>query len=240
MMDNKSSGSSIQNYEDIPSPKRSVYSIYIKRILDFLISLVALVVFSPIILVTCIVSKVKMGSPIFYKATRPGYRGEPFNMYKFRSMTNDRDEKNELLPENKRVTKYGMFLRKSSIDELPSLVSVLKGDMSIIGPRPLMMEYLPLYTKRYKMRHSVRPGLSLPRLYDERYSTWTWREQFENDIFYVENVSFLLDVKLMFCLIHEVIVPRAYRSKSNRVQFDGTNLDETRTKDEVLSENRIE
>lgn len=212
---------------------KSIYSIFIKRVLDFLLSGLALVVLSPLLLVVYILELIIHGSPAIYMTSRPGKNEKIFSLLKFRSMSNERDKNGELLPEEKRLTKFGLFLRKTSIDELPELINILKGDMSIIGPRPLLVEYLPLYTKRYAMRHSVRPGLACVRIMPSNSKTWTWREQFENDIYYVEHISFFTDVRMVLAVIKEVFKGSEYRANDTRVPFDGNNLDETRNKQEM-------
>lgn len=214
-------------------PKKSLYSLVIKRILDMIFSVLAFICLSPFMLVICILELILHGSPVIYKTKRPGKDSKIFELYKFRSMTNAKDENGVLLPENKRITKFGLFLRRTSIDELPELLNIIRGDMSIIGPRPLLTEYLPLYSQRHAMRHSVRPGLACVRIRPSDSKTWTWREQFENDIYYIKHVSFVTDVRMIFAIIKEVIKGCDYRANDTRVPFDGTNLDETRSKHEI-------
>ncbi|WP_411337993.1 sugar transferase [Ruminococcus gauvreauii] len=214
-------------------PKKSLYSLVIKRTLDIIFSVLAFICLSPFMLVICILELILHGSPVIYKTKRPGKDSKIFELYKFRSMTNAKDENGVLLPENKRITKFGLFLRRTSIDELPELLNIIRGDMSIIGPRPLLTEYLPLYSQRHAMRHSVRPGLACVRIRPSDSKTWTWREQFENDIYYIKHVSFVTDVRMIFAIIKEVIKGCDYRANDTRVPFDGTNLDETRSKHEI-------
>lgn len=224
----------IMNEElNLPQPKRSFYSLYFKRILDFCLSMMALICLSPLLMVICILELIYHGKPVLYKTKRPGKDGRIFNLYKFRSMTNERDENGMLLPEEKRLTKFGLFLRRTSIDELPGLLNILKGDMAIIGPRPLLVEYMNLYTPRHAMRHGVRPGLALARLIDKDSKTFTWREQFENDIYYVEHVSLVVDIKMIIGVFLEAVKGSEYRTNDTRVPFDGNNLDETRSKEEL-------
>lgn len=213
--------------------KKSLYSLVIKRILDIIFSVLAFICLSPFMLVICIFELIFHGSPVIYKTKRPGKGSKIFELYKFRSMTNAKDENGVLLPEDKRITKFGLFLRRTSIDELPELLNIIRGDMSIIGPRPLLTEYLPLYSQRHAMRHSVRPGLACVRIMPSDSKTWTWREQFENDIYYIKHVSFVTDVRMIFAIIKEVIKGCDYRANDTRVPFDGTNLDETRSKHEI-------
>lgn len=220
--------------EVIPQPRKSFYSLVVKRILDIILSAAALAVLSPVLLTVCVLELVFHGWPIFYTTKRPGKDGKIFKLIKFRSMTNQRDENGFLLPEEKRLTKFGLFIRRTSLDELPELINILKGDMSIIGPRPLLVEYLDLYSPRHSMRHSVRPGFACVRIKNETGSTtWTWREQFENDIYYIENISLLTDIKMIFAVIREVFKASDSRANDTRVPFDGKNLDEVRSKDEV-------
>ena len=222
------------------STVKGIYAIYIKRILDICLSGLALVVLSPVLFIIYLLEIVFHGFPAIYKTKRPGKNGKVFNLYKFRSMTNEKDNNGELLPEDKRLTKLGLFLRKTSIDELPELINIFKGDMSIIGPRPLLVEYLPLYSPRHSMRHAVRPGLACVRIMPSDSKTWTWGEQFDNDIYYIEHISFITDVHMIIAVIKEVIKGSDYRANDTRVPFDGTNLNETRTKQEMGIESHFE
>lgn len=219
--------------EQIPKVKKTFYSTVVKRFLDLTISGFALLILSPLLLLVCFLELCFHGSPVIYKTRRPGKDGKIFNLYKFRSMTNERGSDGYLLPESQRLTKFGHFIRKTSIDELAGLFNIFKGDMSIVGPRPLLVEYLCYYSPRHAMRHAVRPGLALQRIVDTGSKTWTWRDQFENDIWYVENVSFVVDVKMVLAIIKAVFRASDYRAKDTRVAFDGTNLDETRGRDEL-------
>jgi len=185
--------------------KGSVYRRFIKRSLDFMLSLIAIVILSPIFIIVAILVKTKLGSPILFSQHRPGLNGEIFTMYKFRTMTDERDASGNLLPNEKRHTKFGKFLRSTSLDELPELFNIIKGDMSIIGPRPLLVEYLPLYNNFQKRRHEVRPGLSGLAQAKGRNSL-SWEEKFILDVEYVENVSFLNDVKIILLTIKKVFV----------------------------------
>lgn len=216
-----------------PKVKKTFYSVVIKRVLDIVLSSLALIVLSPILLVVCVLELVFHGSPIIYRTKRPGKDGKIFNMYKFRSMTNERGEDGLLLPEDKRLTKFGHFIRKTSIDELPGLVNILKGDMSIVGPRALLIEYLQYYNPRHAMRQAVRPGLTLERITKTDSKTWTWREQFENDIWYIEHISFITDVRMILAIVKAVFRGSEYRASDTRTPFNGTNLDETRGRDEL-------
>lgn len=214
----------MQERETLPKVRRSIYTVFIKRLLDILLSGIAIIVLSPLFLVVAVLEMIFHGNPIVFSQERPGLHGKVFNIYKFRSMTNETDANGELLPGNQRLTKFGRFIRKYSIDELPELFCILTGKMSIIGPRPLRVEYLSIYTKRHMMRHEARPGFACVRL--KPGNTWTWRDQFENDIWYIENCSFAVDVKMIFAVAREAIHPSKYRIEATRKPFDGTNLDD--------------
>ena len=175
---------------------KSIYRRFLKRPMDFILSLMAIVVLSPVLIIVGVLVRVKLGSPVLFKQKRPGLNEKIFTMYKFRTMTDEKDENGELLPNNIRLTKLGKILRATSLDELPELFNILKGDMSIIGPRPLLIEYLPLYNDKQKQRHDVRPGLSGLAQVNGR-NAISWEDKFDYDVEYVENISFLLDVKLI-------------------------------------------
>lgn len=183
--------------------KRTFYDKYIKRIIDFLLSLIGIIILSPVLLIVSIMVRTKLGSPILFKQERPGLNGKIFKMYKFRTMTNETDENGELLPDEVRLTKFGKFLRASSLDELPEMFNILKGDMSIVGPRPLLVKYLPLYSERQSHRHDVRPGLTGYAQVNGR-NAISWEEKFELDIFYVNNSSFMVDLMIFFKTIKKV------------------------------------
>lgn len=183
--------------------KRTFYDKYIKRIIDFLLSLIGIIILSPVLLIVSIMVRTKLGSPILFKQERPGLNGKIFKMYKFRTMTNETDENGELLPDEVRLTKFGKFLRSSSLDELPEMFNILKGDMSIVGPRPLLVKYLPLYSERQSHRHDVRPGLTGYAQVNGR-NAISWEEKFELDIFYVNNSSFMVDLMIFFKTIKKV------------------------------------
>ena len=222
---------------DIPTPKNSFYTKFVKRFLDILLSGLAILVLSPVLLIIMLLELIYHGRPIFYIDHRPGRGGEIFNMYKFRSMTNAKDEEGKLLHPSKRITKFGRILRRTSLDELAGLFNVFNGTMSIIGPRPLMKDYLPLYNERHKHRHDVRPGLACWNLNSGNKLTsasFTWNAQFESDIYYVENCSFWLDVKMVFKTIKIVFSKSEMRTNSDRVKFNGENLLETRSRREIM------
>ncbi len=184
--------------------KNGIYARYIKRLLDIVCSFLALtVLFVPLLIVALLVLT-DVGSPVLFKQKRIGLNNREFHLYKFRSMNNKRDENGVYLPDDERITKLGNFLRKSSIDELPSLLNIIKGDMSIIGPRPLPSRYLERYTEEQKRRHEVRPGLSNPSTVNGRNSQ-SWEKQFEGDVWYVDNLSFAVDVKSIFDTVKVVL-----------------------------------
>lgn len=180
------------------------YERFVKRPLDFILSGCALIVLSPLLLVVSAMIKKDLGSPIIFKQHRIGLNDEEFSMYKFRSMTDARDENGVYLPDDQRITKLGSFIRKTSIDELPSLFNILKGQMAIIGPRPLPTRYLSRYSPEQRRRHEVRPGLSNPSTVNGR-NCQTWEQQFAGDIWYVDHVSFLTDAKSVIDTIKIVL-----------------------------------
>jgi lipopolysaccharide/colanic/teichoic acid biosynthesis glycosyltransferase len=175
-----------------------------KRLFDFLTSLLALLALSPVLFFLYILIAIKMGRPVIFVQTRPGIDGNPFNMMKFRSMTDEKDANGELLPDEQRLPPFGQFLRSSSLDELPGLFNVLRGDMSLVGPRPLLMEYLPLYSAEQIKRHDVRPGITGWAQVNGR-NTLSWEKKFEYDVWYVNNQSFWLDIKILFMTVLKVV-----------------------------------
>ncbi|MCD1024647.1 sugar transferase [Enterococcus sp. SMC-9] len=185
--------------------KASFYRKYVKRCLDILLSGLALIVLSPIFLIVAILVRTKLGSPVLFKQLRPGKNEHIFPMYKFRTMTDEKDSTGNLLPDEMRLTKFGKLLRSTSLDELPELWNILKGDMSIIGPRPLLVEYLPLYNSEQKKRHEVRPGLTGLAQVNGR-NAISWEEKFNLDCKYVDNITFRVDVKIFFLTIKKVFV----------------------------------
>ena len=181
-----------------------VYKQFVKRLLDFIVALLAIILLSPLYFIVALLVKLKLGSPVIFKQERPGRDEKIFTLYKFRSMTNEVDEKGELLPETVRLTKFGLFLRSTSLDELPQLFNVLKGEMSIIGPRPLIVYYLPLYNAHQKRRHEVRPGITgLAQVKGRNYLSW--EEKFDLDVEYIDKLSFINDLKIVLLTIKIVI-----------------------------------
>ncbi|SKA89392.1 Sugar transferase involved in LPS biosynthesis (colanic, teichoic acid) [Thiothrix eikelboomii] len=176
-----------------------------KRILDLSATLFGLILLAPIILILAILIRLKLGSPVFFTQTRPGLHAKPFKMVKFRTMTDARDAAGNLLPDNIRLTAFGRFLRSTSLDELPELWNVLKGEMSLVGPRPLLMEYLPLYSTEQARRHEVRPGITGWAQINGR-NAISWEEKFKLDVWYVDNQSFWLDLKILVLTIKKVFV----------------------------------
>ncbi len=172
----------------------------LKRFLDIILSLSVLLLFLPLLLIIGFMVRVKLGSPILFIQERPGFLAKPFLLMKFRSMKNALDSNGELLPDNKRLTRFGRFIRASSLDELPELINVLKGDMSLVGPRPLLMEYLDLYTPNQARRHESRPGITGWAQVNGRNSL-SWEEKFNLDVWYVDNQSFLLDMKILLLTV---------------------------------------
>lgn len=184
--------------------KQGFYEKYIKRPQDFCCAFLALIVLSPVLLVTAMLVRVKLGSPVIFKQDRPGVNGKIFKLYKFRTMTDKRDEKGNLLPDEKRLTGFGRTLRSTSLDEIPELVNILKGDMSVCGPRPLLVSYLSRYSPEQRRRHEVRPGLTgYAQVYGR--NLLTWEEKFEKDVYYVDNISLWLDIKIIFKTIAVVL-----------------------------------
>ena len=181
-----------------------MYRKCIKRLFDIVISLTALIILSPILLVVWILVRVKLGGPAIFTQQRPGKNEKVFKLYKFRSMTNERDENGELLPDEVRLTKFGKLLRSTSLDELPELFNILKGDMSLIGPRPLLVRYLPWYTEEERHRHDVRPGLTGLAQVNGR-NALGWEDRFAYDLEYVNNLTFWMDVKIIGMTVGKVL-----------------------------------
>ncbi|MCG3447942.1 sugar transferase [Enterococcus durans] len=203
--------------------KKTFYQLFGKRILDILLSGIALIVFSPIILIVGILVRIKLGSPIIFKQERPGKSEKIFFMYKFRTMTDKRDHNGEYLPDEIRLTKFGKTLRATSLDELPELWNILKGDMSIVGPRPLLVEYLPLYSEKQRKRHNVRPGLTGLAQVNGR-NAISWEEKFDLDVYYVDKISFFNDLIIIIQTCKKVIKKENINTINNNIpeKFKGS------------------
>ena len=204
--------------------KQGIYEKYIKRLIDITCSLAALIVLSPVLLILTIVGAIKMKGNPFFTQLRPGKNEKIFKLVKFRTMTCETDKDGNLLPDENRLTKYGKFLRSTSLDELPELWNILKGDMSIVGPRPLLVEYLPLYNETQKHRHDVRPGLTGLAQVRGR-NTISWGERFQLDITYIENISFFEDVKIISETVGKVVKRDGISSGTSETMevFTGSN-----------------
>jgi lipopolysaccharide/colanic/teichoic acid biosynthesis glycosyltransferase len=201
-----------------------MYQYFFKRVLDFLISLIVLVVLSPIILVTCLILLyVNKGKPFFFQ-DRPGMNENKIRIIKFKSMTDEKDSLGNLLPDVERMTAFGNFIRKSSVDELPQLINVLLGDMSLIGPRPLLFKYIPLYNEVQRKRHHVKPGITGWAQINGRNSI-SWTEKFNLDVYYVDNISLVLDIKILWLTFLKVIKSEGVNQTENRpmLPFNGKN-----------------
>jgi len=194
--------------------KKGIYRRFLKRPVDFILSLVAIIVLSPVLIIVAILVRLKLGSPVLFKQKRPGLKEKIFTVYKFRTMTNEKDENGELLPDSVRLTKFGRMLRSTSLDELPELFNILKGDMSIVGPRPLLIQYLELYDEHQKRRHEVRPGLSGYAQVNGR-NAISWEDKFNLDVAYVDSVSFLGDWKIIFLTVKKVFFKEGISSDTS-------------------------
>lgn len=204
-----------------------MYAKFIKRLLDFLVSLFAVVVLSPILLILIVIGAVVMKGNPFFTQLRPGKNEKIFKLIKFRTMTCEKDENGILLPDDKRLTKYGKLLRSTSLDELPELFNIIKGDMAIVGPRPLLVKYLPLYNDFQKRRHEVRPGLSGLAQVNGRNSI-TWEKKFEDDVKYVDNITFVGDMKIILTTFVKVFKREGISQENNVTmeEFKGTEVKE--------------
>lgn len=194
--------------------KKGFYEKYIKRPQDFCCALAAIIVLSPIMAVTAVLVRVKLGSPVIFKQERPGLHGKIFTLYKFRTMTDAKDKNGNVLPDDVRLTKFGKMLRSTSLDELPELINMLKGDMAVVGPRPLLVKYLPLYNEYQARRHEVRPGFTGYAQVNGR-NAITWEDKFEKDVFYVDHITFLGDWKIIFQTLKTVIKREGISSGSS-------------------------
>ena len=201
------------------------YRKYGKRILDLCLTVPACIVLSPVMAVTALLVAVKLGRPVLFTQNRPGFQGRIFRMYKFRSMTDARDKQGKLLPDEDRLTPFGEKLRSTSLDELPELLNILKGDMSLVGPRPLLVQYLPLYNKRQSRRHEVKPGITGLAQINGRNSI-SWEEKFEYDVQYVETLSFAEDVRILFETVAKVLRREGINSENSATMEDFTGTPE--------------
>ena len=203
--------------ERMPVVRKTIYTKYVKRLFDILLSGLAIIVLSPVLLIIWILELAIHGRPALFAQERPGRNGQVFKLYKFRSMTNEKGKDGHLLPSEQRITSFGRLIRRFSLDELPELFCIFTGKMSIIGPRPLLVEYLPFYTRRHMARHEVRPGLACVSL--KPLKTWSWKDQFENDIWYIENCSFIVDFKMIFAVLREAMAGAEYRINDSRSEL---------------------
>ncbi|MEM5507978.1 sugar transferase [Pseudoalteromonas sp. AS71] len=198
----------------------------IKYLFDLTVSIIVFLILLPVILLVAVLIRIKLGSPILFTQNRPGLHGKVFKMMKFRSMLDAKDKHGNLLPDNERMTKFGAFLRSTSLDELPGLFNVIKGDMSLVGPRPLLVQYLPLYNSEQAKRHNVRPGITGWAQVNGR-NAIGWDEKFKFDVWYVENQSFLLDMKILLLTVKKVFVREGISADGHVTiePFKGSNND---------------
>ncbi|BCR36100.1 sugar transferase [Mariniplasma anaerobium] len=194
--------------------RKRIYEKYFKRFFDFIVSLIAFVLLLPLLFIIAILIRIKLGSPIIFKQKRPGLNEKIFTLYKFRTMIDKRDEHGVLLPDSERLTNFGRFLRSTSIDELPGLLNIIRGDMSIVGPRPLLVEYLKYYTNEQSKRHSVRPGLTGYAQISGR-NAISWEDKFDYDLQYVKSINLYNDIKIIIITIKKVFKREGISSKDN-------------------------
>lgn len=219
------------NENKIIPHKLGFYEKYIKRPQDFCCAVFALIVLVPVMGITAVLVKIKLGSPVIFKQERPGLNGKIFTLYKFRTMTNAKNENGELLPDEVRLTKFGMFLRSTSLDELPELINILKGDMAVVGPRPLLVQYLDRYNEHQARRHEVRPGFTGFAQVHGR-NAITWEDKFEKDVEYVDNITFFEDWKIIFQTVKTVLRRDGISSDSSVTMEEFMGI-QTESKDEV-------
>lgn len=202
------------------------YRKFLKRPLDFVLALISVIVFSPILVIVAILVRIKLGSPVIFVQERPGKNERIFRMYKFRTMTNEKDNDENLLPDEFRLTKFGKMLRTTSLDELPGLFNILKGDMSFIGPRPLLVQYLPLYNEHQKRRHEERPGVSGYAQVNGR-NAISWEAKFDYDVEYIDNITFFGDVVIILKTLKKVFLKEDINSNTSATMevFSGTGVD---------------
>lgn len=208
--------------------KQGIYEKYFKRLFDIVCGLAAILVFWWLYLIVTVLVRTKLGKPILFVQERPGKDGKIFKLCKFRTMTDEKDENGQLLPDMIRLTKFGKFLRNSSLDELPEVINILKGDMSVVGPRPLLTKYLPLYNEKQRRRHEVRPGMSGYAQTHGRNDT-SWEERFDMDVYYVDHITFLGDIKIIIDTVLSVIRHEGIDSGESKTvtmeEFKGTKED---------------
>lgn len=216
------------------SHKQGLYEKYIKRLQDIVLSLIAMIVLSPVLLVVAILVRIKLGSPIIFKQERPGLNGEIFTLHKFRTMTDKKDENGNLLPDAERLTSFGKLLRSLSLDELPELWDIFTGQLTIVGPRPLLVSYLPLYNEHQSRRHEAKPGLTGYAQVHGRNSV-TWEEKFDLDVYYVDHITFLGDWKIIFQTVLTVLKREGISSETAATMevFTGTSKNTGLKKDET-------
>jgi lipopolysaccharide/colanic/teichoic acid biosynthesis glycosyltransferase len=200
-----------------------IYRRIVKRLMDIVLSLLAIILLSPLLAVLAILVRIKLGSPVIFRQQRPGYHGRIFGLMKFRTMTDERDDNGELLPDEVRLTDFGKKLRSTSLDELPEFINILKGDMSFVGPRPLLVQYLPLYNEEQAHRHDVLPGLTGWAQVNGR-NAISWEQKFEYDVWYTRHISFLLDLKIVFMTVGSVLKRSGISSETSATMefFTGT------------------
>lgn len=203
--------------------KKGLYERYIKRPQDLILALMALIVLSPVLLLVAILVRIKLGSPVIFKQERPGLNGKVFKLYKFRTMSDAKDAEGNLLPDDQRLGKFGKTLRSTSLDELPELINIIKGDLSVVGPRPLLVHYLPRYTEHQARRHEVRPGFTGYAQVNGR-NAISWEDKFNYDVEYVDNVTFLQDWKIIFRTVLTVLKREGISSETSATmeEFMGT------------------
>ncbi len=218
--------------------KAGIYAKYFKRPMDIILSLMAIIGLAPVLLLVAVLVRKKLGKPVIFAQERPGLHEKIFKLYKFRSMTDERDEKGELLPDEVRLTSFGKFLRSTSLDELPELFNILKGDMSVVGPRPLLVKYLPLYNEFQKHRHDVRPGLSGLAQINGR-NTLTWEQKFEYDVEYTKNITFLGDWKIILLTLKKVFFREGINAENSATMpaFIGTDNMESKQQNIITKNN---
>lgn len=202
--------------------RKTFYELIIKRPMDLILSLLAVIILSPVIIIVAILVRIKLGGPVLFTQNRPGKNEKIFKLYKFRTMTSEKDKDGNLLPDEVRLTKFGKFLRSTSLDELPGLFNILKGHMSIVGPRPLLVQYLPLYNEEQKKRHLVRPGLTGLAQVNGR-NAISWDEKFKFDVKYVEKITFIGDIKIIILTAFKVIRRKDINSNTSATMefFEG-------------------